>query len=796
MLSRRNFLNTVGVAGSTALSWTRGSYQTSTDEVIWPSSQANMVNTGLSDQSVLNTYPEIDSSTTFDAGVSVAPVGSEQYSYIYTLRNLWAFDDEGEAWRFTPGGDWVGHSSPVIDDENIYFGAGSDTDSAEDGNAAFVYALDRTTGDVQWRHKIADKDWMDVGVVLDDDKVITGTASTPPEDASDGVGQALALSKSNGDLEWATNITPESVPAVYNGEVYMAGSSGRVYALDGSSGEIQWEFNTGGSMYSPTVTDDAVYASNHDGFLYAIDRNTGEQLWNFDAPGGLSVSPAVWESYIIAGTWHGRIEGGSDAVVFALNPDGSTAWTVDINANVTSDPVVVDNVLYISTLDGVLHALDPEDGTELWNFGLGGEFWVSPTIDSDGMIMTANDGTVSYLVDQSADQSTETTPPPSGNDTQEGNTSASDNPIRGSGPLILGGASGTLALILGYLGWRRRTESGVSESDSDDSVTDSAAKVSTDNLTKSNGTAKSEDDAAQADDKNVGKMRDGVRGPPPTIPTSKGHSLEFESFEKEEYIGGGANADVYRAIVTKSTTSEVYAIKEPRFSGSIDQGTIDRFLSEAEIWSKVDDHEFIVSVYDYDDEPAPWIRLEYMDGGSLRKRIGATTIPEAAWYTQCIADGVAHAHSHGVAHLDLKPENILFRTTEPEYWDVPKVSDWGLAKMLLEHSKSVQGLSPEYAAPEQFDQDVHGPPDQRTDIYQLGTIFYELFTGQPPFVGDMTSIMHSTLHEEIEPPTAVNPQLPERLDEILLTALQRQKADRYESVLYLRDEMRNFYSDL
>lgn len=178
--------------------------------------------------------------------------------------------------------------------------------------------------------------------------------------------------------------------------------------------------------------------------------------------------------------------------------------------------------------------------------------------------------------------------------------------------------------------------------------------------------------------------------------------------------------------------------------------------------------------------------MEYMDGGHLGTRIEEIETPQALWTALAITKGVRHAHRRGIAHLDLKPENVLFRTVE-DAWDVPKVADWGLSKHLLKHSKSVEGLSPQYAAPEQFDESF-GAADDITDVYQLGAVFYELFTGRPPFEGPPAKAMREVLDEPPTPPSEVA-DVPEGLDEILLTALAKEKADRYESTLYLRDAL-------
>jgi serine/threonine protein kinase len=180
--------------------------------------------------------------------------------------------------------------------------------------------------------------------------------------------------------------------------------------------------------------------------------------------------------------------------------------------------------------------------------------------------------------------------------------------------------------------------------------------------------------------------------------------------------------------------------------------------------------------------------MEYMDGGHLGERGGDMNIQQALWTSIAIVNGLHHAHRRGVAHLDLKPENILFRTVQ-DAWDVPKIADWGLSKHLLEHPESVDGISPHYAAPEQFDE-AYGVTDDITDIYQLGAVYYYLFTGKPPFDGEPTEAMYDILHTQPVPPSELT-DVPNRLDEILLKALAKEKSDRYDSVVLFRNDLRN-----
>lgn len=287
--------------------------------------------------------------------------------------------------------------------------------------------------------------------------------------------------------------------------------------------------------------------------------------------------------------------------------------------------------------------------------------------------------------------------------------------------------------------------------------------------------------------------RDELSEVPDEIPSVHTIEVDYDSINKIEPIGSGGNADVYYAFADTESGRVEVALKEPRMSGTLHTDTVNRLLEEAETWQKLDDHDHIVTVVDYGSTPLPWIAMEYMNAGHLGQRAGELELKQAVWTAIVTTKGVRHAHRRGVAHLDLKPENILFYKVDND-WDIPKVADWGLSKQLLDHSKSVEGMSPHYAAPEQFTEDF-GPADDITDIYQLGAVFYELFTGRPPFQGQPFEVMHQIQHEQPTPPSEIA-NVPSKLDEILLQALATEKDDRYDGILLLRDNLQDIFESL
>jgi hypothetical protein len=262
----------------------------------------------------------------------------------------------------------------------------------------------------------------------------------------------------------------------------------------------------------------------------------------------------------------------------------------------------------------------------------------------------------------------------------------------------------------------------------------------------------------------------------------------FEDFERLDRIGAGGTADVYRARIDDEGGTRDVALKTPQLDASetVEASFFESFVDEASIWERIDDHDHIVDVYDWGAEPVPWIAMEYMDAGHLGDRAAGLSRNERVAVFRDVCDAVFHAHRHGITHGDLKPENVLL--TRSDGGDlVAKVGDWGLAEALLDRSRSPEGLTVAYSAPEQLDSDAYGPVDDRTDVYQLSAVAYELFTGAPPFeVGGTGELVHRILNDAPTPPSE-RADVPAALDDAIRRGLETDRADRYETVLYLRD---------
>ncbi len=274
--------------------------------------------------------------------------------------------------------------------------------------------------------------------------------------------------------------------------------------------------------------------------------------------------------------------------------------------------------------------------------------------------------------------------------------------------------------------------------------------------------------------------------PQPVTPVTPSHSYpSLTSFPAEllsvyeplEELGKGGFARVYK--VKRKKDGEVVAVKIPL---SLDPATGKSFLREIENWVHLR-HPNIVRVYDYNILPVPFFEMEYCEG-SLEKLPKPLKSEQAALLIFNIAEGLKYAHSKGIIHRDLKPSNILLKN------GVPKISDWGLSKVTKEgRSTTLTSFTALYAAPEQISRSKFGKTDERTDIWQLGVIFYELLTGRLPFEGDdLVELGFSIIRDEPVKPSELNPEA-EPFDGIVMRCLAKNREERYESAAELQGEL-------
>lgn len=255
-----------------------------------------------------------------------------------------------------------------------------------------------------------------------------------------------------------------------------------------------------------------------------------------------------------------------------------------------------------------------------------------------------------------------------------------------------------------------------------------------------------------------------------------------------EELGKGGMGKVYKAHDTE--IKEKVALKLLRPEISADTKTVERFQNELKFARKIV-HKNVGRMYDLGKEKGSYyITMEYVQGQDLKRLIRQSrqlTVGTSLLIAKQICEGLIEAHRIGVVHRDLKPSNIMV----DEDGNV-RIMDFGIARSLKEKGITGVGVmigTPEYMSPEQVD---GKDTDQRSDIYSLGVILYEMVTGRVPFEGDSAlsvAIKHKT--ERPKDPKELNTQISEDLSRMILKCLEKDKEKRYQSAGEIRSELTN-----
>jgi serine/threonine-protein kinase len=246
-------------------------------------------------------------------------------------------------------------------------------------------------------------------------------------------------------------------------------------------------------------------------------------------------------------------------------------------------------------------------------------------------------------------------------------------------------------------------------------------------------------------------------------------------------LGAGGMADVY--LAEDQELGRRVAIKILNSRHANDAQFIERFRREAKNAAALN-HPNIVSIYDRGEaEDTYYIAMEYLDGRTLKELVvgrGPAPVNVAVEYVRQILSGLRFAHRHGIVHRDIKPHNVLV-----DREGRVKVTDFGIARAgtsQMTEAGSIVGTA-QYLSPEQ----ARGTEvDQRSDLYSLGVVLYELLTGQTPFDGDTpVEIAMKHLSATPRPPSQIRHDVPRELDMVVMRALAKDPAARYQSA----DEM-------
>jgi serine/threonine-protein kinase len=259
-------------------------------------------------------------------------------------------------------------------------------------------------------------------------------------------------------------------------------------------------------------------------------------------------------------------------------------------------------------------------------------------------------------------------------------------------------------------------------------------------------------------------------------------------------LGRGAMGVVYKA--EDPALDRIVALKTIRLGDEV-EGRKEyerRFLLEAKAAGKLT-HPNIVTIFDFgEEEDLAYMAMELLEGSDLRSRMRAGEIPamEAVEIALQVADGLGFAHETGVVHRDIKPGNIMLLER-----GAVKIMDFGIARMRHADHKTSIGMvlgTPRYMSPEQ----IGGQPvDQRSDIFSLGTVLYEMLTRTMLFAGDdVNQIAHNVANAEQLPPSRSNPGVPQIVDFIVARALKKDPAVRYQDAYEMAADLRDALAEM
>ncbi|MDY7076987.1 MAG: protein kinase [Chloroflexota bacterium] len=279
---------------------------------------------------------------------------------------------------------------------------------------------------------------------------------------------------------------------------------------------------------------------------------------------------------------------------------------------------------------------------------------------------------------------------------------------------------------------------------------------------------------------------------------------ELFDYRVLECVGGGAWSYVYKAQDRK--LPRLAAIKQLKPELVKDEKALKLFLREADIVARIS-HPNIVTIYDLEhdeEDDSHYIITEFSGEGTLADRLEESPeglpIEQVIQWAMGICSGLEAAHRVGIIHRDIKPGNILlFNVGENQY--IPKLSDFGIAGVPVLADVTVSPASDvvvpptagmvgtfHYMSPEQWDEDVE--IDQRSDLYSLGILLYELITGRVPFTGDVPEVFWAHMYVEPLPPREFRADIPEPLEEIVLQALRKDRKERYQSAADMHEALK------
>jgi len=266
-----------------------------------------------------------------------------------------------------------------------------------------------------------------------------------------------------------------------------------------------------------------------------------------------------------------------------------------------------------------------------------------------------------------------------------------------------------------------------------------------------------------------------------------------ERYEFIEELGIGGMGRVYKVFDKKINEDVAIKILKPEIAE--DEKTIERFGNELKFTRKIV-HKNVCRMYDLNEEKGTqYITMEYVPGEDLKStivRVGQLSVGKAVSVAKQVCEGLIEAHKLGVVHRDLKPQNIMI-----DKEGNVRIMDFGIARSLKAKGITAAGMmigTPEYMSPEQAE---IKETDQRSDIYSLGVILYEMVTGRLPFEGESPlSIAMKHKSEKPSDPRRLSAQISPELSRVILRCMEKDKEKRYQRAEELYSELDNLEKGL
>ena len=791
-IDRRDWLSVCGLLASGAsLTKSVGAVTTrqSPETPVWTSFQHDRSNSGY-----LPDTPSLVAGITDDRthnrrhGIRVSPIASSETVYICgtvvndSAGSLTALDRSSGRERWSSEMNTAVVSTPAVADGRLY-AALSDR----------LAALDSETGDEQWSAPVLPAGFS--SPTIHNDRVYIGTRS----------GALAAIDTTNGTVSWRAGTESSepvnTTPAVGTDRVYVGSEDNALYAFTLSDGSESWRTAVDAPVRAGVaLSDGRVYAATSAGTLLAVDAATGEISWRFSVDTSTVSSPAVTP---------GTVYWTAESTLYALSTtDGTEQWRFETRGfsglnNVAPPPSRVGDVVCLTTGHDRVYGVDATDGTERWYFEPDSEASVlSATLVGDTAYVGTSAGTVHVLtgrtnlrpaasisyLPRNPSPGEEVTFEASESTDPDGSITKYEWDFDGDGTFDATGKRVTRTFSAGEhtVTLRITDDSGASNTTRLSSplvVATSTPAAGTERSGQSNGPP-ALIDAVPGDLTGVG-VGGGVLGlavlaglgrrlvgsgssdpedPQPESPENTAQTgdtssdsvanertssarfvgTSYEEYEQQSTIGTGDMTAVVRANLRDSDESVALKTIEAT-GGTIDTDILDRFVDGVEAWSKIDDHEHVLTVHEWGDSPVPWAVLELADGQFDPREFADLPRETKRDLIVQLCEGVHHGHRYGLVHGSLEPSNVLYVGEDDP---AIRIADWGVTREAL----------------------TTVDHNQANDITRLSELTYELWTGKKTSA-NMT---------DIESNESLSYEFKSVLDRGLHT-------DEFETALHLRD---------